>query len=92
MTVKWSPYAVETYKLMVINLQNKWPDKIVLGFQKSINNQIELIKSNNSICPASITTGLRKCKVHKHVALIYRIHKTEIEIVALIDNRSSHEY
>ena len=82
MTVTWSPYAVETYKLMVINLRNKWLDKIVLDFQKSINNQVELIKSNNSICPASITTGLRKCTVHK----------TEIEIVALVDNRSSHEY
>ena len=92
MKIVWSPYALESYENTIIHLVGRWPIGVALRFQVLVRNQIQLISTNHKICPKSITNGLRKCVIHKNVSLVYQIHKTEIEIVAFIDNRMGHNY
>jgi mRNA-degrading endonuclease YafQ of YafQ-DinJ toxin-antitoxin module len=92
MKIIWSKQAKKSYEKIIDNLLEEWPFDIALKFENLTNSTLDNIKNNKSLCPKSQQTQLRKCIIHKNVSLIYRIEKSNIELVTFIDNRSEHQY
>jgi plasmid stabilization system protein ParE len=92
MKIIWSKQAKKSYEKIIDNLLEEWPFDIALKFENLTNSTLDNIRNNKSLCPKSQQTQLRKCIIHKNVSLIYRIEKSNIELVTFIDNRSEHQY
>ncbi len=84
MKIIWSEQAKKSYEKTIDNLLERWTIDIVYKSENLTN-----IKS---FCPKSQQTQLRKCVIHKNISLIYRIEKSNIELITFIDNRSEHQY
>jgi len=92
MKIIWSKQAKKSYEKIIDNLLKEWSFDIALKFENLTNSTLDNIRNNKSLCPKSQQTQLRKCIIHKNVSLIYRIEKSNIELVTFIDNRSEHQY
>lgn len=62
------------------------------SFYAKIDNLIQNIKLNTSLCPPSKLNNLRKCLIDKNNSLIYLVENEVIYVITIIDNRSSHPY
>lgn len=92
MKIIWSATAKRNFRKVLDYLYEEWTEKEVLKFQKNVQSLIENISKNNSICPLSKISDLRKCLIDKNNSLVYWSDSQIIYIVTLIDNRSSHQY
>ena len=92
MRIVWSEQAKTSYIKTIDNLFKNWTIDIVINFENLTNNVLDRLKKNEHLCPESQQTKLRKCIIHKNTSLIYRIRKSNIELVTFIDNRSEHKY
>ncbi|NOX46108.1 MAG: type II toxin-antitoxin system RelE/ParE family toxin [Chlorobi bacterium] len=92
MNVFWSLEASNSYEEIILGLIERWPIDIVESFEGIVNKIISRLSRNKRLCPPSKKKNIRKCVIHKNVSLIYKINKTEIELVTFIDNRSDHRY
>jgi plasmid stabilization system protein ParE len=89
----WSPRAEETYLKILEYILLKWSQKEAEDFEDRINRLIDKLRFHKNLCPPSLKKKqLRKCVVTSQTSLVYRTKKQTIEIVALIDNRSQHNY
>ena len=90
--VLWSPSA-ETIRLATIEqIIERWSLDIAIQFDDEVEALIERIKDNNHICPESKFQGVRKCRISDQTSLVYQIYDNHIEVIALIDNRSEHNF
>ncbi len=92
MKIIWSEQAKKSYEKTIDNLLERWTIDIVFKFENLTNNTLDNLKKNKNFCPKSQQTQLRKCVIHKNISLIYRIEKSNIELITFIDNRSEHQY
>lgn len=92
MTITWSENAKRNFRKVVDYLYEEWTEKEVLKFQNKVDFFVARISENNSLCPLSKISNLRKCLIDKNNSLIYRYDYQSIYIVTLIDNRSSHQF
>ena len=88
----WSPIAEETYLNILNYLITEWSLNSAKKFDNKVQKLIEILQTNQKLCPKSKTTNLRKCTVTPQASLIYRITNEYLEIVTFIDNRSRHDY
>jgi len=92
MKIIWSEQAKKSYEKTIDNLLERWTIDIVLKFENLTNSTLDNLKKNKFFCSKSQQTQLRKCVIHKNISLIYRIEKSNIELITFIDNRSEHQY
>ena len=92
MIIIWSDQAGKSYNKMIDDILERWNPDIAEDFENITNNLLENLKKRKKLCPPSRKVDLRKCVIHKNVSLIYRIHKTNIELITFIDNRSNNQY
>ena len=92
MDVFWSIEASATYEDIILSLFERWSVDVIEDFENKVNKLIFRLSKNKKLCPPSKKKNLRKCVIHKNISLVYRINKTEIELVTFIDNRSEHKY
>jgi hypothetical protein len=92
MIIVWSDEARKTYDNTIDDLIDKWKIEIALDFEEKTNSLLDHLKSYKKFCPPSKTKKIRKCVIHKNTSLVYRIKKSNIELITFIDNRTEHEY
>ncbi|RLD58603.1 MAG: type II toxin-antitoxin system RelE/ParE family toxin [Bacteroidetes bacterium] len=92
MIIIWSDQAEKSYNRMIDDILERWNPNIAENFENITNNLLDKLKKQRKLCPPSLKVNLRKCVIHKNVSLIYKIHKTNIELIAFIDNRSDNLY
>ena len=92
MKIVWSEQARTSYIKTIDNLLENWTIEIVINFENLTNNVLDKLKKKKYLCHESKQTKLRKCIIHKNTSLIYRIKKSNIELITFIDNRSEHQY
>lgn len=92
MNIVWSKTATDTYLQIVDYIFEKWTDKEVEKFQKSVNKLLCQLEENRQLCPASKFLNYRKCVVSKQTSLIYSIHNHFISLITFIDNRALHDF
>lgn len=92
MNVIWSDEAKQRFENIIDDLIDNWPIEIVLRFEFLVFNLIDLLKTNRKLCPKSKHNNLRRCVIHKNVSLIYRLHKSNIEVVTLVYNKNNHGF
>jgi len=88
----WSNEALDKLDLIFDYIFEEWGINPVLDLQNEIERLIIAIGDNKKLCPDSKIVGLRKCVLSKQTSLIYKITKSQLEIVTFIDNRSEHKY
>lgn len=92
MKVVWSSKSKRDLFRVIDHLYEKWTENEVNQFQHSLENLIENLKMNTSLCPKSRVLNARKCKIDTFNSLIYIFENNCIYILTLIDNRSHHNY
>ena len=92
MSIIWSEQAKISYEKIIDNLIEKWNTNIAFNFENLTNEILDKLKTSKKLCPSSKQSQLRKCVIHKNISLIYRIEKSNIELITFIDNRSEHQY
>jgi plasmid stabilization system protein ParE len=90
--VVWSSEAIDALDHILEYVFEEWGINPVLDLQNEIERVIIAIGNNKRLCPDSKRIGLRKCILSKQTSLIYKITKSQLEIVTFIDNRSVHKY
>ncbi len=92
MKLVWSDEARNTYDNTIDDLIDKWEIDIVLDFQEKTNTLLDHLKNYKKFCPPSKKKKLRKCVIHKNTSLIYKINKSNIELVTFIGNHTNHKF
>ena len=90
--IVWSKEALDALDQILEYVFEKWGINPVIDLQNEIERLIIAIGNNKKLCPDSKITGLRKCVLSKQTSLVYKIVKSQLEIVTFIDNRSKHSY
>ncbi|MNE26539.1 hypothetical protein D3C87_06100 [compost metagenome] len=90
--IVWSTEALDTLDGILEYIFEEWGINSVLDLQNEIERLIVAIGNNKKLCPDSKIIGLRKCVLSKQTSLVYRIVKSRLEIVTLVDNRSEQKY
>jgi hypothetical protein len=92
MILVWSDEARKTYDTTIDDLIDKWQIDIVLDFEEKTNTLLDHLKKYKKFCPPSKKKKLRKCVIHKNTSLIYKIDKSNIELITFIDNHTEHKF
>ena len=88
----WSPKSEKNYNSIIDQIEIQWSNKEVKGFNSKAMHLIEVIQIHHKIFPASKKANLRKCVITEQISLIYRVNKTNIELVDFIHNKSNHNF
>lgn len=92
MKVVWSTKSKRDLFRVINHLYENWTEDEVDQFVQTLENLVENLKDNTSLCPKSRLLNARKCKIDKINSLIYIVENNCIYILTLIDNRSHHNY
>lgn len=92
MKVVWSSKSKRDLFRVIDYLFKNWTIYEVDQFEHSLENLIENLKINSSICPKSRLLNARKCNIDRINSLIYIVENNCIYILTLIDNHSHHNY
>ena len=92
LTIYWSPQAEENYNKILDRIEEKWSLTEVYNFDEKAMRLVDLLKIQNKMCPTSKQINIRKCVITSQSSVIYKITKTNIELVDFIDNRTNHKY
>ncbi len=87
--IVWLPDAEERFDATIEYLRQRWSDKEVQDFINYTNHVIQLIQANPTIFKKSTRRGIREVLITSHNLLLYRIVKTEIQLVTFFDNRQN---
>ena len=88
--VYFSGLADKKLVLLTDYLTEEWSVKVKQNFIKILKVKMDHISTYpESAVRSKIFPNLHQCVVTKHTSLLYRIKNEEIEIITLIDNRSS---
>lgn len=91
-TVKWTPKALDTFEAITLQLIERWNIETALSFDRKVEIAIKQLESNPKIYQVSKKHKLRKYVIHKNVSLIYRIHKSFVELIVFVDNSDEHGF
>jgi len=86
--VKFSPQAEDTFEAIVVQLEQRWGNKIVRDFKDKVSKALDIIAEAPLIYPiAEENEKLRKCVLHKSCSMYYLIYDDLVEILYFWDNR-----
>lgn len=91
-TVQWTEQALDSLEDTLSKIIKKWNYQIAKEFDDEVERMITRLENNSKLCPPSKKKKIRKCVVHKNTSLVYRIKKSNIELITFVDNRTEHEY
>lgn len=84
----WSGEAFYYLDQIVLYLQRKWSQKEVDAFLNTLGHSLQLISQNPLLFPTTTQrSDIRKCVLSKHTSIYYTIHRDQVFIVTLFDNR-----
>ncbi|TAL61358.1 MAG: type II toxin-antitoxin system RelE/ParE family toxin [Bacteroidetes bacterium] len=90
MPVVWSPKALANLQFLVEFLDKKWNPTVSDNLLEELDKAVERISANPQIYSLySRKRNIRKCLVKKRTLLFYRIHRSEIQIVLVVDARQN---
>ncbi len=89
-SINWTPKALDTFEAVTLQLIDRWNIETALSFDRKVEIAVQQLKNNPKIYQVSKKSKLRKCVIHKNVSLIYRIHKSSVELIVFVDNRDGH--
>ena len=92
MIIIWSDEARKTYNKTIDDLIDSWQIEIVIDFEEKTNELLDHLKKYKKFCPLSKKKNIRKCVIHKNTSFVYKIKKTNIELITFLDNRTENEY
>jgi len=92
MEIVWSEEILRNYLGVLDYLFEHWSVKEIESFENTFDNLIARIKEHTEICPKSLFLNYRKCLIDKNNSLIYQEVNDVIFLIAIIDNRSLHQY
>lgn len=92
MEVVWSEEVLQNYFRVLDYLFENWSISEVENFENKFDDLITRIKMHKEICPKSSLLNYRKCLIDKNNSLIYQEINDKIFLVAIVDNKSSHQY
>ncbi|MCY0967578.1 type II toxin-antitoxin system RelE/ParE family toxin [Chryseobacterium wangxinyae] len=92
MEVVWSEEVLQNYFCVLDYLFQNWSVREIENFENKFDDLIIRIKTHKEICPKSVLLNYRKCLIDKNNSLIYQEITDKIFLVAIVDNKSSHQY
>lgn len=88
--VYFSPLAQLKLELILQFLVEEWSTQSKTKFLKKFQEKVDQISTHPLSCIESEQlSGIRKAVVEKHTSIYYRIHKDEIEVITIFDNRQN---
>lgn len=88
----WTDEAIRNLESILDHLSQKWTEKEVLNFKKSLSSQIKLIERFPTIFPLSTyNPRLRKAVLSKRTIIFYEIKDHFIYIVYLFNTMQNPE-
>lgn len=92
MEVVWSEEVLRNYFHVLDYLLENWYVREIENFESRFDDLILRLQNHKEICPKSLLLNYRKCLIDKNNSLIYQEINNKIFLVAIIDNKSSHQY
>ena len=90
MKVTFSELATQKTTEVSAYLASEWSEKVKKDFAETLRGKINTIATFPESCVESeVFHNLRRCVVTKQTSFLYRIKPNEIEVVTVLDNRSS---
>ncbi len=87
-TVLWTDQAVNNLENIIESISNKWTEKEVANFKRSLTKHIEIIQRFPAVFPQSETVPrLRKAVMSKQTSIFYEVKGDIIYLAYLFDNR-----
>jgi plasmid stabilization system protein ParE len=86
MIIEWSYLAKIDYWKNIEYLENEWSPKEVVAFIKSVDQHLELLKSDNIYFTKTGYKDVYKLVIVKQVSLFYRIKENKIELLRFWNN------
>jgi len=91
--VHWSPYAKDDLADTLEYVEESFGTDAALKLVEAIDKTVNLIAEFPQMYPRSNNRPtLRKAVITKQTSLIYRIKRSEIQILHVWDNRRSNEF
>ncbi|MCU0338887.1 MAG: type II toxin-antitoxin system RelE/ParE family toxin [Spirosomaceae bacterium] len=91
--ISWTEQAEDMYLEQLKFLLDSFPPDVALKFDEKVEQLIKRLQSFGELCPfSSKFPSLRKCRIDRYNSLVYRKDGHNIQIVALIDNRTNHDF
>ncbi|MBC7389368.1 MAG: type II toxin-antitoxin system RelE/ParE family toxin [Opitutaceae bacterium] len=87
LVVTWSDEARQNYFSILEYLQKRWTKKEIEAFNNKLEKTILNIAQFPNMYPHSEFLGYKRAVITKQTSLVYNVKATEIEIIALWDNR-----
>lgn len=88
--ISYSNQAVLRTDQIIKYLLENWSEKEVKNFLDALEGFEEIVSRFPEIYPQSQTLkGFRRAVVVKQISVIYSVHKSEIKIYTLFDNRQN---
>ena len=88
--ITYSNQAVLRADQIIKYLLENWSEKEVKNFLTALEGFEEIVTRFPEIYPQSMTLkGFRRAVIAKQVSVIYSIHKGEIRVYTLFDNRQN---
>lgn len=92
MEVVWSDEVLQNYFRVLDYLLENWSVREIEIFENKFDDLITRIQNHIEICPKSLLLNYRKYLIDKNNSLIYEELNHVIFLIAIIDNKSSHQY
>ncbi len=88
--VYWSGEAKLQVDLIKEYLRGSWSEREVESFLDLLQEFEVLVKQfPNGYQASAIYSGCRRAVIHPNVSVVYKVGRTEIEVVTVYDNRSA---
>ena len=87
--IQWTDEAKITFDNIVNYLEREWSEKEVKKLIAKSNNVLELISNNPKMFKITKKKNIHRGLVVPQVSIIYRVKKTEIELLSFWDNRQN---
>ena len=90
MKVIWSPKAITSMERLAGFLDYKWGKKVTDNLLDEIDKVIAAITQNPALYPLySNEKHIRKCVIKKRTLLFYKVIKSELHILLVVDSRQN---
>ncbi len=91
--IRWTPEATETFKSIIVWLEQQWNEREIAEFIRKTQYTIRHISEYPEMLKASSKRDIRTAKITAQINLFYKIYKSE-NIIALLsfwENRQNPE-
>jgi len=88
--LRWSDRALEENGKLLDYLLSEWGEEIALRIKEQIDNAAHRIQNSPEHFQVFIKSrNIRRCVISPQTSLFFRVHKKEIVIMSIFDNRRS---